>query len=213
MVDMQNNLKLDAASRDDSSLLALIARGHSKNPADPEYEEAVSALYDRYGRLVYTIAIKVVNDGELAEEITQDVFVKACDYAHTYRPEIAKVSSWLISITRHRAIDELRRQKAHPDKNNIPWPEEIESVEFRAPSADGPEEMAEKNMLQQNMGRILSALPADQKKVLGLAFYMGLSHSQIADTLGEPLGTVKSRIRLAMEKLQAAITERGKDDY
>ena len=210
---MQKDQKLDTSSLDDISLLALIVRGHSSYPTDPAYEEAVSILYDRYGRLVYTMAIKVVNDVELAEEITQDVFVKACDNAHTYRPEIARISSWLIGITRNRAIDELRRQKAHPDRNNIPWPDEAESAEFKVSAADGPEALAENNIRQQNISRILSSLPADQQKVLGLAFYRGLSHSQIASTLGEPLGTVKSRIRLAMEKIQGVLSERGKDDF
>jgi RNA polymerase sigma-70 factor (ECF subfamily) len=200
---------MDVISLDDASLLALIARGQAAARSDPLYEAALGVLYDRYGRLVYSIAIKVVYDVETAEEITQDVFVKVWENAHTYRAEAGKVSSWLIGITRHRAIDELRRQKSHPDKLNVSWLEEDAPDAFKTLLAEAPEEQVEKTLQEQTMQGILSGLPADQKKVLGLAFYKGLSHSQIASFLGEPVGTVKSRLRLAMEKLQKILSERG----
>lgn len=194
---------MDFSALDDVALLGLIARGRS---------EALSVLYDRYGRLVYTVAIHVVGDTETAEEITQDVFVRAWESADTYRSSIAKVSSWLVSITRHRAIDELRRRGTRPEKDQVIWPEDPEAdgegVEG-LPFLESPEGDVEATMEQRSIRQVISALPADQREVLGLAFFKGLSHSQIAEELGEPLGTVKSRIRLAMQKLRDGLIERG----
>lgn len=194
---------MDFSALDDVALLGLIARGRS---------EALSVLYDRYGRLVYTIAIHVVGDAETAEEITQDVFVRAWESADTYRPDIAKVSSWLVSVTRHRAIDELRRRGARPEKDQVVWLEDPEmdgeGIEGM-PFLDSPEGHVETTLEQRSIRQAISALPRDQQEVLGLAFFKGLSHSQIAETLGQPLGTVKSRIRLAMQKLRDGLIERG----
>lgn len=195
---------MDFSSLDDSALIGLVAGANS---------EALGALYDRYGRLVFTIAYNVVGDSETAEEITQDVFVRVWEGAAGYRVELAKVSSWLISITRHRAIDELRRRGSRPEKDSFAWPEEsgAEPVED-LPTLDGPEEAVESALQNHSVRQAISMLPPDQRKVLGMAFFRGLSHSQIADALGEPLGTVKSRIRMAMQKLRDTMIERGVAD-
>jgi RNA polymerase sigma-70 factor, ECF subfamily len=113
---------LDLSTLDDEALLAVIAAAYGKRSSDPTLNGAVAALYDRYGRLVYTIAMHTTGDVETAEEITQDVFVRVCKNAHTYRPDKAKVSSWLVSITRHRAIDELRRRATRPENVQLEWP-------------------------------------------------------------------------------------------
>jgi RNA polymerase sigma-70 factor (ECF subfamily) len=174
------------------------------------HTEALGVLYDRYGRLVYTVAIHVVGDAETAEEITQDVFVRAWEGAHTYRPDMAKVSSWLVSIARHRAIDELRRRGVRPEKVRSDWPEDVGQENIDGlPVLDGPEEVVENVFQQHGIRKAVSSLPPDQRQVLGLAYFKGLSHSQIAELLGEPLGTVKSRIRLAMMKLREAWVEKG----
>jgi RNA polymerase sigma-70 factor, ECF subfamily len=198
------------SSLDDESLLAIMAVGHGPQAKNPVLSEAVSTLYDRYGRLVFSIAIQVVGDTETAEEITQDVFVKAWEGAHSYRSDIAKVSSWLISITRHRAIDELRRRGIRPEKDQVNWANdaEIEGVET-IPTSEGPEDLVESTLERYKILNMVGLLPSDQRQVLGLAFFNGLSHSQIANLLGEPLGTVKSRIRLAMEKLRDMMLEQG----
>jgi RNA polymerase sigma-70 factor (ECF subfamily) len=191
---------LDYSALEDTALLKLVAGARS---------EALGALYDRYGRLVYSVAFHVVGDGETAEEITQDVFVRVWEGAASYRPEVAKVSSWIISITRHRAIDELRRRGARPEKNSTPLPEE-NSIEFSADSLqiDGPEGIVESELQSDAIRRAVETLPPDQRRVLGLAYFRGLSHSQIAEQLGEPLGTIKSRIRIAMQKLRDVLLER-----
>lgn len=194
---------MDYSSLDDTALIACIGRIYGKPASDPALNAAVGALYDRYSRLIYTVAIHTVGDAETAEEITQDVFVRACEGAGSYRPEMAKVSSWLVSITRHRAIDELRRRSARPEKNRVDWPEDLGlDSAIGLPALDGPEAEVESTLAQHSLLRIIAGLPPDQQRVLNLAFFKGLSQSEIADVLGEPLGTVKSRIRLAMQKLR-----------
>jgi RNA polymerase sigma-70 factor, ECF subfamily len=201
---------LDLSTLDDEALLAIIAAAYGKRSSDPALNGAVAALYDRYGRLVYTIAMHTTGDVETAEEITQDVFVRVCKNAHTYRPDKAKVSSWLVSITRHRAIDELRRRATRPENVQLEWPDEGDSESVAGFSAqEGPEKMVETAIQQQNIRLLLTTLPVDQRIVLNLAFFKGLSHSQIAQLLDEPLGTVKSRVRLAMQKLRERMIESG----
>ncbi len=201
---------MDLSTLDDAALITIIAGVSGSRSADPVLNEAVGVLYDRYGRLVYTIAIHVVGDVETAEEVTQDVFVRACEGARTFRPEMAKVSSWLVSITRHRAIDELRRRSSRPEKERIDWPDESgEDPMEDLPGLEDPVRMVEGLLERRSIRAMVATLPADQREVLGLAFFKGLSHSEIAEMLGEPLGTVKSRIRLAMQKLRDTMIERG----
>jgi len=204
---------LDYSSLDDADLMAAITRLFGKSPSDPGLNEAVSALYDRYGRLIYNVAIHIVGDVETAEEITQDVFVRACEAAGDYRAGLAKVGTWLVSISRHRAIDELRRRSSRPEKDNVDWPDDIGMDTVGGlPLFDGPETQVEISMQQHNIRKIVAGLPPDQRQVLGLAYFKGMSHSQIAEYLGEPLGTIKSRLRLGMQKLRDNFIEQGMID-
>ena len=116
---------------DDESLMRLIVQ------AQPE---ALSELYDRYGRLVFSLAINAVGDAATAEEVTQDVFLRVWERAWQYRADQAKVSTWLTSIARHRAIDQLRRQGVRPEWQSIGWADVSPQAE---PSTDGPEQSAE----------------------------------------------------------------------
>ncbi len=203
-------MPLDFATIDDAQLLIILARAASGRPSDPDLNGAIGELYDRYGRLVYTIAIHTVGDAETAEEITQDVFVRVCEGARTYRPEMAKVSSWLVSITRHRSIDELRRRGARPEKDSADWPEDSDPNYLDGMlTEDGPEARVEGSLRRRGLRQLIASLPPDQREVLALAYFRGLSHSEIASQLGEPLGTVKSRIRLAMQKLRDTMIEQG----
>ncbi len=201
---------MNFATIDDAQLLLILAGSPGGRPFDPDINGAIGELYDRYGRLVYTVAIHVVGDSETAEEITQDVFVRACEGARTYRPEMAKVSSWLVSITRHRSIDELRRRGARPEKYRVDWPQDSDPTELDSLlTADGPEAAVEGTLQQRGLRQVIAQLPHDQRQVLALAYFKGLSHSEIASLLGEPLGTVKSRIRKAMQKLRDTMLDRG----
>lgn len=194
---------MDYTSLDDAALIGLIARLHS---------DALGILYDRYGRLIFTVAVHIVGDAQTAEEITQDVFVRVWEGASTYRSDLAKVNSWLISIARHRAIDELRRRGSRPEKDSVDWPEDsgMENVELDHMLSSGDTAQEVEVLLQQRRVRqAVAALEPDQRRALNLAFFKGMSHNEIAEVLGEPLGTVKSRIRLAMYKLRNVLAEAG----
>lgn len=199
---------MDYTALDDAALITCIAQSYGVHKFDSELNAAVGVLYDRYGRLVYSIAIHTVGDAETAEEITQDVFVRACEGARSYRPETARLSSWLASIARHRAIDELRRRNSRPEKERADWPEDIgQETAAGMPMLDGPEQQVVDSIANRGLREIVETLPLEQRRVLGLAYYGGLSQSEIAEHLGQPLGTVKSRIRLAMQKIREMLGE------
>jgi RNA polymerase sigma-70 factor, ECF subfamily len=160
--------------------------------------EALSELYDRYGRLVFSLAYAIIRDRAVAEEITQDVFVRVWQRASTYRPEQAKVSTWLTAITRHHAIDVLRRRNARPEANSVGWDE----LPPQALAAHDLDDHAEQALLSERLRAALVVLPADQQQALALAFLHGYTQQQIAELLGQPLGTIKTRIRTAMQKVR-----------
>ena len=199
---------MNLSAVDDAALMEMIAGAHPE--AGVVQSEALGVLYDRYGRLVFTVAVHVVGDRETAEEITQDVFVRVWEGAAAYRAELAKVSTWMIGIARHRAIDELRRRGARPEKLRADWPEDLGAEHLEGlPVLDGPEEEVESSLERRVVRRAVWALPREQRMALNLAYFKGLSHHQMAELLGQPLGTVKSRVRLAMQKLREALSQVG----
>ncbi len=186
---------MDYKKLDDQTLLQLIAQTH---------ENALSELYDRYGRLVFSMALNIVGDSALAEEITQDVYLRIWNKAATYDPVQGKVTTWITSITRYRAIDVLRRLSVRPEGNRPAWADE---EGFDLPDPTDIEEAAALAQRKQLVRRAVKTLPPDQQTALSLAFFQGYSHSEIAEILNEPLGTVKTRIRLAMQKLRQLLQE------
>jgi RNA polymerase sigma-70 factor (ECF subfamily) len=157
--------------------------------------QALRDLYDRYGRLVHGMALRVLGDRQLAEDCTQDVFVALWRRADRYDPERARVGTWLLSIARNTAVDSVRwhasrRAEALPES----WPEE-ESPDSAELAAAGEH--------AQRVAEALAELPTAQREVVSLAFFDGLSHAEIAERLGLPLGTVKGRIRMALDRLRA----------
>lgn len=186
-------MKFDRA--DDASLLKQIAIGQ---PA------ALEALYDRYNRLVFSVALAVVSDPQVAEEVTLDVFVHVWRGAKTYDPARAKATTWLSAIARHHAIDVLRWQRSRVDSQSLylddmPWQNDSD-----APDA---EEETELSLQRSRIQDAVNQLPKDQRQVLLLSYFRGYSHQQIADSLRQPLGTVKTRIRLAMQKLKQLLVD------
>lgn len=181
---------MDYSTFDDDALIRLIVRANA---------DALSALYARYSRLVFSVALNAVGDHAAAEEITLDVFTRVWEKADTYRAGRARVSTWLASIARHRAIDVLRRQQARPEQHSVGW---AEASPADVTDADGLEETVELALEQRRVRAAIAQLPDEQKRALALAYFQGLTHQQIAARLGEPLGTVKTRIRLAMQKLR-----------
>ena len=183
------------ASYDDERLMRLIAQ---------QQEAALAQLYDRYNRLVFSLALAIVNDRATAEEITLDVFMRVWQKAVTYRVEQAKVSTWLTHITRNHSIDVLRRRSVRPDQYALGW----EEAGLKARSFEqSPQEAAEISQRRARVHAALARLPADQRQALLLAYFSGYSHSQIAEALKQPLGTIKTRLRLAMQKLREFLAE------
>ncbi|MGD2077067.1 MAG: sigma-70 family RNA polymerase sigma factor [Chloroflexota bacterium] len=162
-------------------------------------EAALGELYDRYHRLVYSIAINVVGRPEDAEEITLDVFTRIWEKADTYQSEKAKVTTWLTRMARNRAIDVLRRESVRPMKHSVSW---AQVSPLPAADHNRPEPAAHLTMQKERVREAIASLPDSQQEVLALAYFKGYSHSEIARELDIPLGTAKGRIRLGMQKLR-----------
>lgn len=186
---------MDYSTLNDEALIRLVARAH---------EGALSELYDRYSRLIFSLALNLVGDRATAEEVTLDVFTRVWERAETYRSEQAKVSTWLSSIARYRCIDVLRRRGSRPEQRSVGWAELSPGA---MPSVEGPEGATELALQQERVRAALASLPQEQREPLALAYFQGYTHRQIAETLGQPLGTVKTRIRLAMQKLRDLLVE------
>jgi RNA polymerase sigma-70 factor (ECF subfamily) len=179
----------------DEKLISLIAESH---------EQALNQLYDRYHRLVFSLVFAIVNDRETAEEVTLDVFMRVWQKADTYRVEQAKVSTWLTHIARHHAIDILRRRAARLDQSALHWEDAIANIESSQPN---PQESAEIASRREYIHTALKQLPEEQQQALFLAYFGGYTQSQIAELLAQPLGTIKTRLRLAMQKLREFLNE------
>lgn len=177
-----------AAFRDDELLLRIMQ-------AD---EEALGALYDRYGRLIYSIALRITGERQSAEEVTQDVFHLVWERAATFRPAAGTVGGWMIGITRHRAIDETRSRR-HTARSREVSTDEV--FEGRLGDA-GLEQQA---VLRTDVYAALAELPQAQRHAIELAYYGGLTCNEIAASLGTPVGTVKTRLRLGLVKLRATL--------
>ena len=180
----------DLISSEDHKLLHKIAHRET---------DALSVLYDRYGRLLYSVAYHMVGNQNLAEEIMLDIFRRVWEKADSYRADRASVRTWLTSMTRNRAIDMLRRESVRPERDSVSWDELL--VEPRTTS-HSPEMIVSHNIEMQKVHAALAKLPQDQQDVLAMAYFRGDSHSQIANHLQLPIGTVKTRIRLGMQKLR-----------
>lgn len=185
----------DYTKYDDERLISLIAQSR---------EEALVQLYERYNRLVFSLALALVNDRATAEEITLDVFMRVWQKASTYRADQAKVSTWLTHIARHHAIDILRRRSVRLDQSALHW----DDVTFKAELSErDPQESVELSLSRERVHAALARLPADQKQALSLAYFGGYTQSQIAEMLKQPLGTIKTRLRLAMQKLREFLAD------
>ncbi|HJS29733.1 MAG TPA: sigma-70 family RNA polymerase sigma factor [Anaerolineales bacterium] len=184
---------MDITTLPDDALLRLISSGRA---------EALSELYDRYGRLIYSLALRIAGDGLIAEELTQEVFLQVWRNAAYYQVERGRVVTWMASITRYRSIDRLRRVRSRPPIQDLG---DISLDSLAADSNPAPEEVVSLMQQRRQVQEAVDHLPPDQKQVLLLAFYKGYSHSEIAESLGLPLGTVKTRIRLGMQKLRIAL--------
>ncbi len=186
---------MDYSRLNDETLIRLIA--HSQ-------ENALSELYDRYSRLVYSVALNILDDPQRAEEVTQDVFERVWEKAMTYRADEGRVVSWLASIARHRSIDLFRHTRSRHENLEISW-QEAESIALT--DGNNTEWEAYLHQRQKAIRDAVAQLPPEQRQALGMAYFLGYSHQEIAEALHEPLGTIKTRIRLAMQKLRQLLDE------
>ncbi len=163
-------------------------------------QQAFLALYERYGNLVYSLAFRVVRHQTMAEEVTQDVFLKIWQQPARWNSALGQFSSWLLAITRNAGIDRLRKERRH-------WtPHEL---------SDSLMQLGEESAVDQNpywydgliLARLLQQLPPEQRQLIELAFYQGYTHSELAENLQLPLGTVKTRLRTGLQKLRTLWNE------
>lgn len=165
---------------------------------------AFSQLYDRYARPIYVLAVTALDRAE-AEEIVQEVFLRLWRKADQFQPERGAFGAWFMTIARHQVWDVLRRLHREPSLAA----EVIDQLLMESGISGGDvEEEAWSQEVGQAVLQALQRLPAEQRRALGLAYFGGLSQSSIADHLGWPLGTVKKRIRLGLQKLRTALAAR-----
>lgn len=171
----------------DAAVVARVADGD---------HDALRLLYDRYGRIVYGMTYRLTKDAQLAEEATQDTFVTLWRRADRYDPERAKLTTWLFVIARNRAIELVRARTRAPEPREgvSPTGEEADAAELVALADDA-----------ERIAQAMAELPESQLEVIRMAYFDGLSHAEISERLAQPLGTVKSRIRLGLNRLRALL--------
>ena len=175
--------------KEDGALLALIVRRD---------REALEALYDRYGNAVFSLSMRMLRDSGASEEVTQDVFFNVWRRASGYHAGRGSVTAWLFSIAHHRTIDELRRRRRRQTQVH----EGIDPADLPADDSNDPMEYATSQFEYGQVKDALHSLRPEQREVVMLAYFGGLTHSEIAAKLRQPLGTVKTRMRLALKKLR-----------
>jgi RNA polymerase sigma-70 factor, ECF subfamily len=178
------------ATGDTTTDWSLLARIGQKD------EEALSALYDRYSGLVYSEAKRILRDTGAAEEILQDLFYQVWRTAERFDPARGSLAGWLLVAARNRAISRLRRKGGINEElkeNDVPFHVNVESH-------------AAQTLLLDKVRTVMGTLPEGQREALECAYFEGMSHSEIAEKTGQPLGTVKTRIRSAMEALKKVLS-------
>jgi RNA polymerase sigma-70 factor, ECF subfamily len=178
----------------DEELMPLVGR---KDP------EAFEVLYDRHGGAAYSLAYRIVGNPAAAEEVTQEAFISVWRSGARFDASRGSVRSWLLSVVRNRAIDFLRSKAGKAPKLDF----DDESALEQRPAAERTEEEALRRETAVEVRGAIGNLPGEQAKVIELAYFGGFSHSEIARILGLPMGTVKGRMRLGLEKIRGELAE------
>jgi RNA polymerase sigma-70 factor (ECF subfamily) len=182
---MKSNVEgpvIHGGTSQDAQLLDRVRRGD---------EQAMATLYDLYSKVVYSVALRVLRDPAAAEDVLQDVFLGVWRKPERFVSARGSLGGWLAVVARNRAIDTLRRKRPS---------EQVEEVFLASPFNLADE--AERNTLMERVRAIILHLPLDQRKTLEMAYFDGLTHTEIAEITGDPLGTVKTRIRTALLTLR-----------
>jgi len=165
--------------------------------------QAFRALYSRYGNLVYSASLRIVRDAQIAEDMAQEIFLRIWRKPESYEPRRGRFVTWLTSVTRNRAVDEVRR-RARRSRHELPPADE--ERDLPDPAGNDPALAAEAADQRRRILAALAGLPPEQREIIELAYFGGLTQVEIAERLQQPLGTVKTRTRLGMQKLRAALT-------
>jgi len=163
---------------------------------------ALADLYDRHGRAVYSLAARILGDPAEAEDLTQDVFTLAWKNAARYDPARGAVAAWLLVTTRTRAIDRIRARRSRPQGGSDDDGRKMAAIPDASPSVDV---IVASSQDASRVRMALAGLPVDQRDAIDLAYFQGLSHTEIADRTGAPLGTIKTRIRSGLQRLRDAM--------
>ncbi len=193
---------LDYPSLSDQQLMSMVAE---RNP------DALAALYDRYARPVFSLAIRIMGRPERAEDVVQEVFIKLWRKPTSYDGQRGAFINWVLGVTHNQAIDELQRDRNHEraQSHSLNYDGEDEQPIEVADQTPGPADMAWYNVRLEIVQRAMAKLPLEQRRVIELAYFGGLTQTEIAARLSEPLGTVKTRTRLAMQKLKVLLEAEG----
>lgn len=175
-----------------STDLQLMQQIRSRQP------EALSRIYDLYSTLVYSIAMRVLRDGAAAEDVMQEVFLKIWQQPESFADQRGSLCGWLTVVTRNRAIDRIRGTKQFDNVDDLQLSNNIDL---------GAE--AERELLLQKVRVVLQNMPTDQRQAVEMAFFEGHTHTEIAEQTGQPLGTIKTRIRSALISIRKALEVRA----
>jgi len=196
----------------------MLGRGGSLDSFDPESSrlhadpaladqvgmgspEAFEVLYDRYSRLAFTVAMRVLSDEAAAEDTVQESFLAIWRRAMTYQPQRGSMRTWICSIVRHRAIDRLRSESGRSRY-------ELSLEESREPSLSDTWNEVAAELSRERIRAALGTLPVEQRQTLELAYWCGFSQREISEAMHVPLGTVKGRARLALSRLRESLEGR-----
>jgi RNA polymerase sigma factor (sigma-70 family) len=181
----------ELAHLSDEALVALVARGD---------DVALGALYDRFGRVAYGLAVRIVRDRALAEDAVQEAFLALWRTAERFAAERSNARSWILTLVHRRSVDLVRREerrRAEPLEEGVPGREE------------GAEDAAWLRLERERVQEALRTLPDPQREAIELAYYGGYTQSELADRLGQPLGTIKSRMFSGLSRLRELLAEPG----
>jgi RNA polymerase sigma-70 factor (ECF subfamily) len=184
----------DLAHLSDEALVALVARGD---------DGALAELYDRYGRVAYGVALRVLRDAALAEDAVQEAFVTLWRTAARFVPERARASTWLLTLVHRRAVDAVRREQRRRTEPLEQAPD---------PTTSGADDDALLRFERERVQDALAQLPDAQREALELAYFGGFTQAELADRLGQPLGTIKSRMFSGLRRLAELLGEGEQED-
>lgn len=193
-MDKPDHKNLPAERLADEDLMTLVDRKDA---------DAFEVLYDRHGGAAYSLAYRIVGDRDMAEDVTQEAFLSIWRSNAGYDRARGSVRSWMLGTLRNRAIDALRRSSGKAPKLD----HEDDGVLEQVPGEERTDTEALRRETARELRGALTALPREQSKVIDLAYFGGFSHGEIAEMLGMPLGTVKGRMRLGLEKIRLELAE------